>query len=113
MEEAASKENQDLNAIKIDELISSLQAFKKSLDKRRPVRKHQVLIFALKERWRTNVPDKTSNIRPHGKSKEDSSFEQDKGVKCYEYEGFGHIRPECPNFKKKTEEGNDNHIIQF
>jgi hypothetical protein len=58
----------------------------------------------IQARWRTNVPDKMSNIKQHNKSKEDISSEQDKGIKCFECEGFGHIRPECPNFLNKQKE---------
>jgi hypothetical protein len=59
----------------------------------------------IQARWRTNVPDKTSNIGSHDKPKEDSSTEQDKGIRCFECEGFGKIRPECPNFLKKQKKG--------
>jgi hypothetical protein len=66
--------------------------FNKSLDK-------------IQARWRTNVPDKTSNIRSLGKPKEDNFSEQDMEVRCFECEGIGHIRPECPIFLRKQKKG--------
>jgi hypothetical protein len=114
--------------MKVDELIGSLQTFEMSLDDR-PEKKLKNLTFTYGEsptednlsealiskkfnkslnkiqaRWRTNVPDKMSNIKQQNKSKEDISSEQDKGIKCFECEGFGHIRPECPNFLNKQKE---------
>jgi hypothetical protein len=128
MKVTAIKESQDLSTMKVDELIGSLQTFEMSLDDR-PEKKLKNLTFTYGEsptednlsealiskkfnkslnkiqaRWRTNVPDKMSNIKQQNKSKEDISSEQDKGIKCFECEGFGHIRPECPNFLNKQKE---------
>jgi hypothetical protein len=131
MKVTAIEESQDLSTMKVDELIGSLQNFEMSFDDR-PEKKLKNLAFTSEEsptddglseaiafitkkfnkslnkvqaRWRTNVPDKTSNIKPYGKTKEDSSSEQNKEVRCFECERFGHIRPECPNFLRKHKKG--------
>ncbi|MCI24216.1 gag-protease polyprotein, partial [Trifolium medium] len=59
----------------------------------------------LQARWRTNIPDKMSNIKSQSKIKDEDSSDQYKGIRCFECEGFGHIRPECPNYLKKQKKG--------
>jgi hypothetical protein len=125
------EESQDLSYIKVDELIGSLRTFEMSFDDK-PERKLKNLAFTseksqsedslseaialiskkfnksldkIQARWRTNVPDKTSNIRSLGKPKEDNFSEQDREVRCFECERIGHIRPECPTFLIKQKKG--------
>jgi hypothetical protein len=85
-EESPSEDN-------LSEAIALIsKKFNKSLDK-------------IQARWRTNVPYKTSNIRSQSKPKEYNNSEQDRGVSCFECEGFGHIKFECPTFLKKQKKG--------
>ncbi|KAK2389850.1 gag-protease polyprotein [Trifolium repens] len=131
MKVTAIEESQDLSTMKVDELIGSLQTFEMSLDDK-PEKKMKNLAFKSEEsqtddelsealayltkdfnkslnelqvRYRTNVPDKMSNIKSLGKTKEENTSEQNKEVRCSECEGFGHIRPECPNFLRKQKKG--------
>jgi hypothetical protein len=131
MKVTAIEESQDLSSIKVDELIGSLQTFEMSFDDKLE-KKLKNLAFTSEEspsednlseaiahiskkfnkslnkiqaRWRTNVPDKTSNIRSKGKPKDDNSSEQDREVRCFECEGFEHIKSECPTFLKKQKKG--------
>ncbi|KAK2396393.1 gag-protease polyprotein [Trifolium repens] len=131
MKVTAIEESQDLSTMKVDELIGSLQTFEMSLDDK-PEKKMKNLAFKSEEsqtddelsealayltknfnkslsqlqaRYKPNVPDKRSNIKSQGKSKEENTSEQNKEVRCFECEGFGHIRPECPNFLRKQKKG--------
>ena len=38
-----------------------------------------------------------------GEAKVKDDVSDFKGIRCYECEGYGHIRAECPNFKKKEQ----------
>ncbi|KAK2402591.1 gag-protease polyprotein [Trifolium repens] len=131
MKVTAIEESQDLSTMKVDELIGSLQTFEMSLDDK-PEKKMKNLAFKSEEsqtddelsealayltknfnkslsklqaRYKPNVPDKRSNIKTQGKTKEENTSEQNKEVRCFECEGFGHIRPECPNFLRKQKKG--------
>ncbi|WJX72422.1 hypothetical protein P8452_56307 [Trifolium repens] len=131
MKVTAIEESQDLSTMKVDELIGSLQTFEMSLDDK-PEKKMKNLAFKSEEsqtddelskalayltknfnkslsqlqaRYKPNVPDKRSNIKSQGKSKEEDTSEQNKEVRCFECEGKGHIRPECPNFLRKQKKG--------
>jgi hypothetical protein len=59
----------------------------------------------IQARWKTNVPDKTSNNKAQGMSKEETNSEEETEVQCYECEGFGHTRIQCPNFLRKQKKG--------
>ncbi|KAK2374648.1 gag-protease polyprotein [Trifolium repens] len=131
MKVTAIEESQDLSTMKVDELIGSLQTFEMSLDDK-PEKKMKNLAFKSEEsqtddelsealayliknfnkslsrlqaRYKPNVPDKRSNIKTQGKTKEENTSKQNKEVRCFECEGFGHIRPECPNFLRKQKKG--------
>ncbi|WJX67455.1 beta-glucosidase [Trifolium repens] len=132
MKVTAIEESQDLSTMKVDELIGSLQTFKMSLDDKPEKKMKKNLTFKSEEsqtddelsealayltknfnkslnklqvRYKSNVPDKWSNIKSQGKTKEENTSEQNKEVRCFESEGFGHIRPECPNFLRKQKKG--------
>lgn len=51
------------------------------------------------------VPDNFKNIGPQRKSKDKDKPIKGKGIKCHEFEGFGHIKDECPTFLKKQKKG--------
>ncbi|KAK2436765.1 gag-protease polyprotein [Trifolium repens] len=131
MKVTAIEESQDLSTVKVDELIGSLQTFEMSLDDK-PEKKMKNLAFKSEEsqtddelsealayltknfnkslnklqaRYKPNVPDKRSNIKSQGKTKKENTSEQNKEVRCFECEGFGHIRPECLNFLRKQKKG--------
>lgn len=42
-----------------------------------------------------------SDINPQSKSKDEDKPNRGKGVRCNEYEGFGHIKAGFPTFLKK------------
>ncbi|MCI10091.1 gag-protease polyprotein [Trifolium medium] len=50
-------------------------------------------------------PDKMPNIKPQSKLKDEDNSNQDKGIRCFECEGFGHLRPECPTYLKRQKRG--------
>jgi hypothetical protein len=127
MKNTTIEEAQDSITIKIDELISPLQTLEMTINDR-PEKKNKSITFVPEEeldknnlslgitligrnfnkslnkfqaKWRTNVPDKMSHIRPQSKVKDEDNYYQCKGVRYFECESFGHIRTECPNCLKK------------
>ncbi|MCI48172.1 hypothetical protein A2U01_0069415, partial [Trifolium medium] len=44
-----------------------------------------------------DVSDNRSNIRSQSKDNEEDKSDQDREVRCFECEGYGHYRTECPN----------------
>ncbi|KAK2363199.1 gag-protease polyprotein [Trifolium repens] len=131
MKVTAIEESQDLSTMKVDELIGSLQTFEMTFEDRLE-KKMKNLAFKSEEsqsedclseaialltkkfnesvnrvhaKWRTNVPDKMSNNKAQGMSKEETNSEEETEVQCYECEGFGHIRKQCPNFLRKQKKG--------
>lgn len=130
------KKAQDLRALKVDELIGSLQTLEVSLNGRSKKkikgiyfvsntqedkvqsnkdteedllenityvgRKFHNFLRRLDRYWMTNVQDIKSDIGSLGKILEE---DKDKEVRCFECEGFGHIKTECPNFQKKQKKG--------
>jgi hypothetical protein len=127
MKDTTIEEAQDLITIKVDELIGSLQTLEMTIYDRLE-KKNKSITFVSEEelsknnlseaitligrkfnkslnkfqaKWKTNVPDKMSNIRSQSKVKDEDNSYQDKGVRYFECESFGHIRTECPNYLKK------------
>lgn len=49
----------------------------------------------------TNVPNKRYNIIPHDKDMNEEEPNNRKRTRCFECGGYGHIRPEFPNFLRK------------
>ncbi|KAK2362046.1 gag-protease polyprotein [Trifolium repens] len=131
MKVTAIEESQDLSTMKVDELIVSLQTFEMTFEDRLE-KKMKNLAFKSKESqsedclseaialltkkfnnsvnrvratWRTNIPDKMSYNKTQGTSKEETNSEEETEKRCYECEGFGHIRIQCPNFLRKQKKG--------
>jgi hypothetical protein len=127
MKDTTIEEAQDLITIKVDELIGSLQTLEMTIYDRLE-KKNKSITFVSEEelsknnlseaitligrkfnrslnkfqaKWKTNVPDKMSNIGSQSKVKDEDNSYQDKGVRYFECESFGHIRTECPNYLKK------------
>jgi len=99
MKVTAIVEAQDLSTITVDELIGSLQTFEMAIEDR-PEKKNKSIAFISEEghdqnelseaiamlgrkfnkylnklqtKWKTNVPDKSSNIRSRGKETEEDN----------------------------------------
>ena len=53
----------------------------------------------------SDVKTQTSDIHKRRDLGRRFKPEDGKGVKCFECEGFGHMRPECPTFLKKEKKG--------
>src|SRR4051812_23392636 len=57
---------------------------------------------------RSNVHNNSSNIHKSndvGRRKDEEKSSQEKGIQCYECEGFRHIRTESPTYLKKQKKG--------
>ncbi|KAG2667762.1 hypothetical protein I3760_15G130800 [Carya illinoinensis] len=125
----AIEESKDLDAIKVEELVGSLQTYESSLPQTRKgksialktieenyknisdeeslndeeiallARKFRKFMFnkeSGKQKQRKNVFAKKNETENWKKEKTEK---KDK-VQCHECSGYGHIRVECPNFKK-------------
>lgn len=51
--------------------------------------------------WQTTLRTLVPNI----KIKDEDKTNKGKGIKCFECEGFSHIKTECPTFLKKQKKG--------
>lgn len=49
--------------------------------------------------------DISNNLDSQKKTRTEEKSNQGKGIQCYECEGYGHIRPECPTFLKNHKKG--------
>ena len=56
-------------------------------------------------RSRRNVEHIQPNISTQGNTSAKSMTEEDKGVQCFECEGYGHIRTECATYLKRQKKG--------
>jgi hypothetical protein len=56
-------------------------------------------------RSRRNVEHIQPNISTQGNTSAKSMTEKEKGVRCYECEGYGHIKTECATYLKKQKKG--------
>ncbi|KAK2445253.1 gag-protease polyprotein [Trifolium repens] len=56
-------------------------------------------------RSRRNVEHIQPNISKQGNTLAKSMTEEDKGVRCFECEGYGHIRSECATYLKRQKKG--------
>ncbi|KAG2718398.1 hypothetical protein I3760_03G218400 [Carya illinoinensis] len=123
----AIEESKDLDAIKVEELVGSLQTYESSLPQ---ARKGKSIALKTIEENQDNFSDEENlnnkdidlivrkfrkfmfNKKYSGKEKGGREFSAKKNyfekwnkeksdkVKCHECSGYGHIRIECPNFKK-------------
>ncbi|GAA0150184.1 hypothetical protein LIER_37075 [Lithospermum erythrorhizon] len=92
----ATKEDQDLTTMSVDELIGNLPMFEMSLDDEESSRKIGVALKA------TSKDVNDEDLKPvkqgkYGASQSDKS----KGIQCRECVGFGHNQVESPNYIKK------------
>jgi len=82
------EEIKDLEEMKIEELVGSLQTYELSLP---PVKKLKTIAL------------KASKKKVEASSEDDYEEEEKKdprGPRCFEFSGFGHIRADCGNLKK-------------
>ncbi|CAJ2673932.1 unnamed protein product [Trifolium pratense] len=54
---------------------------------------------------KNDAPGTMRNIVNQGKPKSDEKSSLNKNIQCHECEGYGHIRPECPTYQKRTKKG--------
>ena len=100
------KESKDLNEIKIQELIDSLQTYELSIPSQRKSKslslktinerleaKTSRMRMSLKRKWHTLLRTTMS-----AKDSKDSTTSQ--AVTCYECKGHGHVQKECPTYLK-------------
>ena len=72
-------------------------------------KQHSQLLKKMEEKSRSNVKTQSSDINKRKdfgrRSKTEEKANKGKGIQCYECEGFGHIKAECPTFLKKEKKG--------
>jgi hypothetical protein len=136
------EEFRELDTIKLDDLVGSLQTFEMSVNERsgssgsknksialvsntdnedhqddidtdESISDAMVLLGKqfnkvmrrMDRKTKGNVPnirfDISKPVNNFRRTKTDDKVEQSKGVKCHEFEGFGHIRTECGTFLKR------------
>jgi hypothetical protein len=63
----------------------------------------------MNNRPRSDVQNMSLDIRRNAnfqrRVKSDENDSQTKGVQCFECEGYGHVKPECPTYLKKQKKG--------
>ncbi|KAG2680280.1 hypothetical protein I3760_11G092200 [Carya illinoinensis] len=127
----AIEESKDLDAIRVKELVGSLQTYESSLPQAKKdksialktieenqddfsdeenlnnedidiiVRKFRKFMFNKKYSGKKKKRDKEFSAKKNCFEKWNK--EKSDKVKCHECSGYGHIRIECPNFKKSKE----------
>ncbi|KAK2368014.1 gag-protease polyprotein [Trifolium repens] len=63
------------------------------------------ILKRVERRPRRNVQHILPNISKQGNTSAKSKTDEDKGVQCYECEGYGHVRTECATYLKKQKKG--------
>ncbi|XP_058762460.1 uncharacterized protein LOC131635830 [Vicia villosa] len=109
------KEAHDINTMRVDELVSSLQIFELANgDKYDKNNKSLAFVSNAKdEKGQVNLDtdegkSDVENISSDISKKYESQNENNtKGVQCKEYKGFGHVRIECPTYVKKKQKKDD------
>ncbi|KAL4632460.1 hypothetical protein ACB092_04G052500 [Castanea dentata] len=111
----AIKESKDLNEIKIQELIGSLQTYELGLPSHEPSK--SLALKTINERMDDSSEEDDDvekevaflvknfqnflKMKNSGKSFSKGKFSSSKGgIVCYECNGHGHIKKECPNYLK-------------
>jgi hypothetical protein len=85
------EESKDLNEMKIEDLVGSLQTYEYSLP---PVRKAKAIALkASKKKFSERLKGDPKGAEPE-EEKEDR-----RGPQCFECFGFGHVRADCGNLK--------------
>jgi hypothetical protein len=123
------EESKDLEEIKIEELVGSLQTYEYSLP---PVRKAKTIALKAFKKKSKVSSDENSDIdedavamlaknferfmrsinfkkkfsdrlrkAPHTDDTKEAEKKDPRGPKCFECSGFGHIRTDCANLKKQ------------
>jgi hypothetical protein len=123
------EESKDLEEMKIEELVGSLQTYEYSLP---PVRKEKTIALKASEKKSIVSSDEDSDVdedavamlaknfecfmknnkfkkkfsnrlrkAPHTADTEKAEKKDLRGPQCFECSGFGHIRTECANLKKQ------------
>ncbi|KAG8485926.1 hypothetical protein CXB51_020222 [Gossypium anomalum] len=87
-----NEEVKDLERLKIDEFIGSLETFDLNLASKKQARK-----FKKFERSKNTPTNKRKGVA----GKEENEKDKKKGIQCYECLGYGHIQAECANTLKK------------
>ncbi|CAJ2661591.1 unnamed protein product [Trifolium pratense] len=58
-----------------------------------------------KSNFKNNAPGTMRSNENQGKPKSDEKSNLNRNIRCHECEGYGHIRPECPTYHKRTKKG--------
>ncbi|KAK2450468.1 gag-protease polyprotein [Trifolium repens] len=63
------------------------------------------ILKRVERRPRRNVQHIQPNISKQGNTSAKSMTDEDKGIQCFECEGYGHIKTECATYLKKQKKG--------
>ncbi|CAJ2662688.1 unnamed protein product [Trifolium pratense] len=58
-----------------------------------------------KSNFKNNASGTMRSNENQGKPKSDEKSNLNRNIRCHECEGYGHIRPECPTYQKRTKKG--------
>ncbi|XP_050920063.1 uncharacterized protein LOC127137667 [Lathyrus oleraceus] len=110
------EEAQEINTMRVHELIGSLQTFELGIsDKSKKKSKSITFVSDTKDEedqcdldtdeGMTNAIVLLGRQFYKKRTRSEERFNQGKGIQCHGYEGFGHIRAKCPTYLKKQKKG--------
>ncbi|XP_058747123.1 uncharacterized protein LOC131620121 [Vicia villosa] len=96
------EKTQDINTMKVDDLMGSFQTFEMRLGEKCE-KKNYLAFVSNAESLEDKSEDLSEDLVLLGR--QFKKVYQGKGVQCHECEGYGHIKAECPTYLKRHSKG--------
>jgi len=116
MKVTAIEEARDINNLKLDELIGSLQTFEMGFDDNSEKKSKGIALVSNTESEAEDGTDENMSETivmlgkqfkkilkgmKQGSGRRSKTEDKNNRIKCHECEGYGHLRAECPTYLKK------------